>query len=287
MRACRRDPRLLVTLAVLVAACGSRTDPTTTPDAAPMPAGGLFVWQDLLTDDLEASRRFYGDLLGWEFEETSRFGEPYLLARTVLGYIGGITQVEPETEAGPVAQWLSYARVADIDRVVTEVRARGGQALVEPIELHGGRVAIVADSQGGLLGLSSLELGLPHRDPRVAPAGTFFWRDYLARDIEDAREFYGAVTALAVESQPRSDGQPHYVLRIDREVAGLVPVFTDHITPHWLPYLRVDDPVQLARRAERLGGAVLLAPRADVRNGSLAVVADPRGAVVALQQYPF
>jgi hypothetical protein len=36
-----------------------------------------------------------------------------------------------------------------------------------------------------------------------------------------------------------------------------------------------------------LGGKVLLAPRPDLRKGSLAVVADPAGAVVALQKYPY
>jgi len=36
-----------------------------------------------------------------------------------------------------------------------------------------------------------------------------------------------------------------------------------------------------------LGGRVILAPASEVRNGSLAVVADPTGAVVALQKYPY
>jgi uncharacterized protein len=36
-----------------------------------------------------------------------------------------------------------------------------------------------------------------------------------------------------------------------------------------------------------LGGSVALAPRADVRNGSLAIVLDPAGAPLALQRFPF
>jgi predicted enzyme related to lactoylglutathione lyase len=35
-----------------------------------------------------------------------------------------------------------------------------------------------------------------------------------------------------------------------------------------------------------LGGKVVLAPRPDIRNGTLAVVADPSGAVLALQKWP-
>jgi hypothetical protein len=36
-----------------------------------------------------------------------------------------------------------------------------------------------------------------------------------------------------------------------------------------------------------LGGTVLFAPRPDVRSGSLAIVADPTGAALALQRWPF
>jgi uncharacterized protein len=50
--------------------------------------------------------------------------------------------------------------------------------------------------------------------------------------------------------------------------------------------VRVADPSASALRAQRLGGRVLLAPRADVRNGSVALIADPTGAVLALQRWP-
>ena len=42
-----------------------------------------------------------------------------------------------------------------------------------------------------------------------------------------------------------------------------------------------------AEKAKALGGRVVLAPRADIRNGSLAIVVDPTGAALALQKFPF
>jgi predicted enzyme related to lactoylglutathione lyase len=54
----------------------------------------------------------------------------------------------------------------------------------------------------------------------------------------------------------------------------------------WLAYVLVKDPAAQATRAESLGGKVLLAPRQDLRKGSLAIVADPSGAVLALQRWP-
>ena len=42
----------------------------------------------------------------------------------------------------------------------------------------------------------------------------------------------------------------------------------------------------LAARAVSLGGRLLIAPRAEVRGGTLAVIADPTGGAFALQKWP-
>jgi predicted enzyme related to lactoylglutathione lyase len=49
--------------------------------------------------------------------------------------------------------------------------------------------------------------------------------------------------------------------------------------------VRVDDPAALAERVTELGGSVVIAPRPDVRDGTLALVLDPSGAPVALQKW--
>jgi len=58
------------------------------------------------------------------------------------------------------------------------------------------------------------------------------------------------------------------------------------VTPNWLPYIRVEDPAILVERVASLGGKVILAPSEDIRNGSVALIADPSGAAVALQRWP-
>jgi predicted enzyme related to lactoylglutathione lyase len=70
-------------------------------------------------------------------------------------------------------------------------------------------------------------------------------------------------------------------------VGGIVPIGEREIRPHWLPYIRVSDPAAMATRTEQLGGRILLPVRADIRNGSVAVVADAGGAAIALQKWPF
>jgi predicted enzyme related to lactoylglutathione lyase len=43
--------------------------------------------------------------------------------------------------------------------------------------------------------------------------------------------------------------------------------------------------VASAQRAKQLGGKVLVAPHPDVRDGTVALIADPSGALIALQKW--
>jgi predicted enzyme related to lactoylglutathione lyase len=59
----------------------------------------------------------------------------------------------------------------------------------------------------------------------------------------------------------------------------------DDVRSIWIPYVRVEDPDAVAERAVALGGKIVIPPRPEVRNGTLAVVLDPSGAPVALQKW--
>ena len=103
----------------LVAACSSKSTTTSPAGTASAPGyhPGKFVWHDLITRDPASSRRFYGSLLGWEFENTTRSGKPYAVARVDGQPVAGIV-VHPEPGDDP-ALWLSYLSVPDVDASVT------------------------------------------------------------------------------------------------------------------------------------------------------------------------
>jgi predicted enzyme related to lactoylglutathione lyase len=279
-------PRLLpaVLAAAMVAACA--TGGSNTPAAAPAPKGsdGRFVWQDLVTTDAAAARRFYGALLGWKFSEHNRGGRPYLIAHTAGGPVGGLVDVRDLKDAG--SQWVSYVSVADVDRAVQQVQAAGGRVIVPPTTAAAGRVSVVADPQGAALGL------LAPRDAPAEPAqpvsAHFFWREYLAQDAGKALDFYKGLLGYDAASTDARLGLEYFVLRRDRPRAGLfqIPATAGDVRPNWLPYVLVADPATMAAKAKGLGGRVLVEPSPDRRNGTLAVVADPTGAAVALQKYP-
>jgi predicted enzyme related to lactoylglutathione lyase len=185
--------------------------------------------------------------------------------------------------------WLSYLSVPDVDQAVNTALAAGARTLYEPTDLADvARVAVVADPQGAALGLVHLTDGDPADRPPAL--GRFFWMEYLAEDASAALEFYEGLSGYAASVQGERDGIEYHVLKRDgRTRAGLFQIPSDanrNVDPNWLPYIMADDVAALARRAESLGGSVILAPSPGVRNGTLAILADPTGGVLALQQWP-
>src|SRR5262249_46037232 len=142
----------------------------------PESSAGRFVWQDLMTRDAAACRKFYGDLFGWQFQESTRNGKPYLIARLGGRLVAGIVEVKDDRVQE--AAWLSYLSGDDIDRAVSRVTAAGGRVLVDPLHIDGvGRIAAVVDPEGAPLGLAGLEITVP-AEPTDPPLSRFFWREY-------------------------------------------------------------------------------------------------------------
>ena len=271
----------VLTAFMLLSASGSAAVVTVEP--------GRFVWYDLMTKNLDASKRFYGALFGWRFEDTKRGDKPYVIARIGSDPVAGLVDVSSMADAGP--QWLSFMAVANVDQTVGRVQADGGKILVEPREIASiARAAIVADPQGAPLGLAQLRRDIQAVvDPEHAVPNRFFWQEYLAEDARKALAFY---TRLAGYTSSISDtrlGVEYHVLRTaTRPRAGLfqLPDSSD-VLPSWLPYVLVADPAGVAAKVPGLGGTVFLPTSPERRNGSLAVITDPGGALVALQKYPF
>ena len=246
---------------------------------------GRFLWHDLMSRDVAAAKRFYGSLLGWRFEDTRRGDRPYVVATLAGTPVAGIVDVTAID--GAVPQWLSFMSVSDLDQSLSLVRSEGGKVLVEPRELERfGRAAVVADAQGAPIGFAQLRADRPE-SPQSA--GRFFWMEYLARDASQALQFYKRLAGYDSRISDSRLNVEYHVLSRSRPRAGLfqLPETVAGVEPNWLPYMLVEDTASLASRAAQLGGRVVVPVSPDRRNGSLAVVADAEGAVLALQKYPF
>ena len=280
----RKSIAATMSAAFVLAALAAALAPASV-DAADPVEPGRFVWHDLLTKDVSAARRFYGELFGWRFEDTKRGDRPYVLARSAGALVAGIVDVSANANAGP--QWLSYMAVADLDKTVAQVRSDGGTVLVEPRNFPIARAAVIADPQGAPLGLAQVRRSIP--DPASPAQSEFFWDEYLARNAGQALDFYRRLAGYESAVSESRLGVEYHVLRKTRPHAGLfqLPATAAGVEPNWLPYVLANDPAALAARVEGLGGRILLPAAPERRNGSLVVIADPGGAPLALQKFPF
>jgi predicted enzyme related to lactoylglutathione lyase len=125
-------------------------------------------------------------------------------------------------------------------------------------------------------------------DPPERPAGIgdWLWTELWTSDIADAGRFYGDLIGYELDQEVILD-DIEYTIFTRGEVprAGLVTAPIDEVRANWLPYVRVEDSAGLAARTDDLGGKVLLAPDPDLRDGTVAVVIDPSGAALALQEW--
>ncbi len=117
-------------------------------------APGRFGWNELLTSDVEAAKKFYGDLFGWESEtKTMAPGWDYTLFKKGESMVGGALEITPEM--GPIQpHWLSYVMSTDIEADLEKAKAAGGRVLKEPMDVPDtGTLAIIQDPQGAVFAL--------------------------------------------------------------------------------------------------------------------------------------
>ncbi len=105
---------------------------------------------EVVGQDADKLRQFYGELLGWEFQVShpTRYGR----VRPDGGIPGGVGQAKPG-ERG----WATfYTWVPDLERTMAEATALGSEVLMEIDELPDRtRRAVITDPEGRALGLCS------------------------------------------------------------------------------------------------------------------------------------
>ncbi len=123
-----------------------------TPDVLAAP--GEWIWTSLITSDPDADAAFYQTLFGYEvFELPGSEGTRHLLLASD-NYARASVNSLPANKPNVHPHWLNYVRVEDAVKMTAKVVELGGRVVVAPrIDRHGGKVAVVADPLGALLGL--------------------------------------------------------------------------------------------------------------------------------------
>src|SRR5579863_6099945 len=119
----------------------------------PPPAGAAlatdFTWHELATSDQHGAMTFYAELFGWSRGPAHDMGPAgtYQLIEHGGAQVGGAYKLM-DTSKPP--HWLTYIRVASVDKAAAAAKAAGGRVTQGPMEVPGGsRIAQILDPQGG------------------------------------------------------------------------------------------------------------------------------------------
>lgn len=262
-------------------------------------APGVFSWAELETTNVEASKRFYAALFGWEYtDREGPDGAIYVEASLDGGVVAGIQEQRGRRRPDGGASWFNYVTVESADGAAARADELGGEVEVQPVDVaRAGRMAAITDPAGALLGLWQ-----PRGDigaQRMNDPGSLMWNELSTSDPAGASEFYSALFGWRLEPADTEGGPPLWMINYDGAAGGinggvraLSRAEIEHGgRPRWIPFFTVTSAGEAAEAARRAGGSVPWGPAvalgvgievAEVPTGRIALVRDPEGASFAI-----
>ncbi len=114
---------------------------------------GTFIWNELMTPDVEAAKAFYGAVLGWTYSDMPMQEGQYVLATAPGAAMpsAGIMHW-PEGQMGG-KDWFAYVSVESMDQAIEKTLSADGQVIRAPWTIPGvGIIAIILDAAGSVIG---------------------------------------------------------------------------------------------------------------------------------------
>jgi predicted enzyme related to lactoylglutathione lyase len=120
----------------------------------------------------------------------------------------------------------------------------------------------------------------------VYAPGTPCWVDFGSPDLDASIEFYGGLFGWEVPETEASGQTGGYrqAMNGDRSAAGMMPLMQEGQPTAWTTYVSVDDAEGCAAAVQDAGGSVIAEPMEVLDLGTMAVFADPSGAVFGIWQ---
>ena len=131
------------------------------PGAGIVNEPGTLCWNELITTDLDASKRFYGAVFGWGAQDQGPAG-PGGYTEWKLGdrSVGGMMAKTPDMPAEIPPFWGVYFAVTDADAAAARVAELDGSVMMGPMDIEPGRFAVVADPSGAVFSVIALKADL-------------------------------------------------------------------------------------------------------------------------------
>jgi len=111
-----------------------------------------WLWAELWANDPAAMAKFYSAISGYEVVSGAVPGEDkgYHLASGGYARAG----ILPKPLANTPTAWIPYVRVKNVDETAARAKDAGGRVVIEPMQAHGTRVALLIDPTGAPLAVA-------------------------------------------------------------------------------------------------------------------------------------
>jgi predicted enzyme related to lactoylglutathione lyase len=115
---------------------------------------GEFCWNELATFDVEAAKKFYGKVFGWEFIDHNMGDTTYTMIQINGQPHGAGIWAIPKEEKQISPKWITYIAVDNIEASL-EAAQKEGATVVKPVTPAGdfGLLAIIIDPTGADIAL--------------------------------------------------------------------------------------------------------------------------------------
>ena len=116
--------------------------------------------------------------------------------------------------------------------------------------------------------------------------GTPSWVDFASPDLDASIEFYGGLFGWDVPESENAEQTGGYRLAMKdgKPAAGMMPQMQEGQPSAWTTYISVEDAEATAAAVKEAGGTVIAEPMDVMDLGTMAVFADPTGAVFGVWQ---
>lgn len=247
-------------------------------------APGTFCWIELCSSDAEGAKTFYANLFGWTTRDVPIPGGVYTMCQLDGHEAGAIYQMsEPDRAQGIPSHWFNYIAVTSVDDTLVHVAELGGTVHAGPFDvMEHGRMAVVQDPTGGLVGLwqAKRQPGVGVRDEPNA----LCWNELMSTDRATAASFYGKLIGWELSSMQMPEGEYTVFMAEGTPRAGCMQITPGMgaVSSGWLTYFAVADCDATVRRVGELGGTVITGPETAPGVGRWAMFRDPQGAIFAV-----
>ena len=273
----------IVLLAIASSCSSTLSAPPITVESNNNYEQGKFVWHDLVTTKVEASKTFYSNLFGWEFDTYKMTGDfEYTMIYKWGRPIGGMIDVTKFKKASSITQWISSISVSDINKSIEVSKKLGAKIYGEPLKLEGrGSLVLAADNQGAAFAMLQSSTGTPA--PKVPQEGDWLWNEYWSNDVQKPAKFYSSLFGYDIVDQRIGETDYKLLQGLGVNYTSITKLPNDKINNAWFSYVYVKDMNNVISKVEKFGGIVLMEPHTNYSGSVVALVTDPGGAALLLR----